>query len=189
MARIAGPANIHGLTRSSQRPFSDSASLLRIQKMMMAPPIPPITAITALTTLMAIALPLSVGRMRCRLRGRPVGHPRSQAASAAGLGEAVVDVVERRVEVLLTREPLDRLGPEGAGADLCGHGVGAVEASCRRLVEDVRGDLLQRLVRQQRHVGRLVRRERTVLGLLGAVLLAGDEVAQLDRAGVVVEGG
>ena len=27
MARMAGPANIHGLTRSSHRPFSDSASL------------------------------------------------------------------------------------------------------------------------------------------------------------------
>ena len=31
MARIAGPANIHGLTRSSHRPGNDSASLLSIQ--------------------------------------------------------------------------------------------------------------------------------------------------------------
>ncbi len=48
MARIAGPANIHGLMRSSHRPFSDSASLLRIQNKSMAPPMPPMMAITAL---------------------------------------------------------------------------------------------------------------------------------------------
>jgi hypothetical protein len=51
MARIAGPANIHGLTRSSHLPLSDSASLLRSQKTIMAPPMPPITASTALAIL------------------------------------------------------------------------------------------------------------------------------------------
>src|SRR6478735_8308348 len=48
MARMAGPANIHGLTRSSQRPFSDSASLFNTQYNNIAPPIPPMMASSAM---------------------------------------------------------------------------------------------------------------------------------------------
>ena len=65
--------------------------------------------------------------------------------------------------------------------------VRPVEPRGLGLVEHVGGDRLQRLVGQQTTRRPSCAARRACLGLLGAVLLAGDEVAQLQRVGVVVE--
>ena len=89
MARIAGPANIHGLTRSSHRPGSDSASLFNNQYNNIAPPIPPMMASSALAILMAKGPSpsyndgLSSGAGVRASSGQPRGDPSPPAAAGS----------------------------------------------------------------------------------------------------------
>src|SRR3954467_4925065 len=73
--------------------------------------------------------------------------PRRPAPRRRSAGRpALLDVVQRRLGVLLTGDPGGHLLPEGARADGAGHLVGAVEDPLGRLVLDLR-EVLRRLAR------------------------------------------
>src|SRR3954447_4862362 len=63
---------------------------------------------------------------------------RAPGGPGGSLGPAGLDLVERRLGVLLTGDPGGHLLPEGARADGPGHLVGPVEDPLRRLVLDLR---------------------------------------------------
>src|SRR3954467_9717719 len=80
-------------------------------------------------------------------KGAAPRAPRTAPGGPGGsLGPAGLDLVERRLGVLLTRDPGGHLLPEGARADGAGHLVGTVEDPLGRLVLDLR-EVLRRLAR------------------------------------------
>src|SRR5919198_6627412 len=131
--------------RSSHFPGTRSAMAFRAQNTTTAPRTPPPIASRVLIILIMDPLLSGLRGSRNAARGgaRPAHRPRTSARSTR---PAVLDVLQRGVEILLTADPGGHALPEAARADRAGHLVGAVEPEHRGVLADL-DDLLGDLVR------------------------------------------